>query len=182
MCSSDLAPARLIEIPDTYEYNESKHSKLDSQVWPYLENLLKASIANNLEIYIYSAYRSFEEQNALKSYYTITYGEGTANQFSADQGYSEHQLGTAVDLITTGIGGTLEGFENTEAYQWLLNNAHKYGFIISYPDDNEYYVFEPWHWRFVGVKLATDLHNDGKNFYDLDQRDIDEYLVNLFEN
>ena len=175
------SPERLIEIPDNYEYDETRYSKLDSQVWPYLEKMLKASLVNNQEIYIFSAYRSFDEQNALKSYYSVTYGEGTANQFSADQGYSEHQLGTAVDLITTGIGGTLEGFEDTEEYQWLLNNAYKYGFILSYPDDNEYYVYEPWHWRFVGIKLATDLHNDKKNFYDLDQREIDEYLVNLFE-
>jgi len=175
------APERLIEIPDNYEYDETRHSKIDSQVWPYLEKMLKASQINSQEIYVYSAYRSFDEQNALKNYYSITYGEGTANQFSADQGYSEHQLGTAVDLITTGIGGTLEGFEDTETYQWLLNSAYKFGFVLSYPEDNDYYVYEPWHWRFVGIKLATDLYNDGKNFYDLDQRDIDKYLVNLFE-
>jgi len=175
------APARLTEIPDNYEYLETKHSKIDSQVWPYLEKMLKASLQTNLEIYVYSAYRSFDEQNALKGLYAITYGEGTANQFSADQGYSEHQLGTAVDLITTGIGGTLEGFEQTTAYQWLLNNAYKYGFVLSYPNNNSYYIFEPWHWRFVGVKLATDLHSSGKYFYDLDQRDIDEYLIDLFE-
>ncbi len=175
------APARLSEIPNNYEYFEAKYSKIDSQVWPYLEKMLKASLNADLEIYVYSAYRSFNEQTALKNQYAIIYGDGTANQFSADQGYSEHQLGTAVDLITTGIGGTLEGFEQTIAYQWLLNNAYKYGFIMSYPDDNSYYVFEPWHWRFVGVKLATDLHTSGKNFYDLDQREIDEYLVNLFE-
>jgi len=175
------APARLTEIPNNYEYDESKFSKLDSQVWPSLENMLKASIVDDLEIYVYSAFRSFEEQNALKDQYAVIYGIGTANQFSADQGYSEHQLGTTVDLITTGIGGTVEGFEGTEAYQWLLNNAYKYGFVMSYPDNNEYYLFEPWHWRFVGVKLATDLYSNGKNFYDLDQREIDEYLVNLFE-
>lgn len=175
------APARLTEIPDKYEYFESKYSKIDSQVWPYLENMLKASLAANLEIYVYSAYRSFDEQNALKNQYVVVYGAGTANQFSADQGYSEHQLGTTVDLITTGIGGTLEGFDETTAYHWLLENAYKFGFILSYPADNDYYIFEPWHWRFVGVKLATDLHNTDKNFYDLDQREIDEYLVNLFE-
>ena len=175
------APARLTEIPDKYEYFESKYSKIDSQVWPYLENMLKASLAANLEIYVYSAYRSFDEQNALKNQYVVVYGAGTANQFSADQGYSEHQLGTTVDLITTGIGGTLEGFDETTAYHWLLENAYKFGFILSYPADNDYYISEPWHWRFVGVKLATDLHNTDKNFYDLDQREIDEYLVNLFE-
>ena len=175
------APARLIEISDNYEYLEYKHSKLDAQVWPYLENLLKASLADDLEIYVYSAYRSFDEQTALKDQYSTFYGEGTANQFSADQGYSEHQLGTTVDLITTGLGGNLEGFEKTTAYQWLQNNAYKYGFVMSYPDNNSYFVFEPWHWRFVGVALATYLHNNGKYFYDLDQREIDEYLIKLFD-
>jgi LAS superfamily LD-carboxypeptidase LdcB len=175
------APARLVEIPDNYEYDKTRFSKLDSQVWPYLENMLKASIADGLEIYIYSAYRSFDEQSALKNQYSVIYGSGTANQFSADQGYSEHQLGTTIDLITIGIGGTVDGFEKTMAYKWLQGNAFKYGFVLSYPDNNDYYIFEPWHWRFVGFKLATKLHNDGKNFYDLDQREIDEYLVNLFE-
>jgi len=175
------APARLVEIPDSYEYLESRHSKINEQVWPYLDNMLKASLTDGLDIYVYSAYRSFEEQNALKNQYAVVYGLGTANQFSADQGYSEHQLGTAVDLITTGIGGTLDDFENTTAYKWLLGNAFKYGFIMSYPEDNNYYIYEPWHWRFVGIKLATKLHNDDKNFYDLDQREIDEYLINLFE-
>lgn len=175
------APAKLVEIPDTYEYHESKFSKIEERVWPYLEKMLKDSKTTNLEIYVFSSFRSYEEQTALKNLYSVTYGVGTANQFSADQGYSEHQLGTTVDLITTGIGGTVEGFEETEAYTWLLNNAYKYGFVMSYPDGNGYYVFEPWHWRFVGVKLATYLHDNQKGFYDLDQREIDEYLVNLFE-
>jgi LAS superfamily LD-carboxypeptidase LdcB len=175
------SPARLTELPDNYEYLESKHSKISTEVWPYLDNMIKASTADGLELYVYSAYRSFDEQNALKNQYSIIYGSGTANQFSADQGYSEHQLGTTIDLITTGIGGTLEGFDKTITYKWLLGNAFKYGFIMSYPDNNEYYLFEPWHWRFVGVKLATKLHNEEKNFYDLDQREIDEYLIHLFE-
>ncbi len=175
------APARLTEIINQYEYDESRNMKISSQVWPYLEDMLKASLVDDKEIYVFSAYRSFDEQNALKDQYSIIYGVGTANQFSADQGYSEHQLGTTIDLITTGIGGTLEDFEKTIAYQWLLNNAYKFGFTMSYPDNNDFYVFEPWHWRFVGVKLATQLNNDRKNFYDLDQRDIDEYLIYLFE-
>ena len=51
---------------------------------------------------------------------------------------------------------------------------YKYGFAISYPAGNAYYKFEPWHWRYVGVELAAKLHNEAKNFYDLDQRDINE--------
>jgi len=175
------APDRLAEIPDAYEYYEYKHTKIHASVWPYLENMLGEAKNGGIEIYVYSGYRSFDEQLALKGAYTVTYGEGSAHQFSADQGYSEHQLGTTADLITPGIGGTLNGFEATAAYQWLLQNAHRFGFTLSYPEDNGYYVFEPWHWRFVGVELATKLYDTGSHFYDLDQREIDGYLVHLFE-
>src|SRR5690606_18737682 len=108
------------------------------------------------------------------------YGSG-ANAFSADQGFSEHQLGTTVDFTTTGLGGGLQGFGNTPAYQWLVQNAYKYGFVLSYPEDNAYYVFEPWHWRYVGEDLAEDLHDDDQHFYDLPQREIDQYLLHIFD-
>jgi len=143
--------------------------------------MLDRADRENIELFIYSAYRSFDEQEALKGQYTVTYGSGTANQFSADQGYSEHQLGTTVDLITTGIGGTLDGFEATQAYVWLLNNAHKYGFVLSYPANNEFFVFEPWHWRYVGDDLARELYDSKRTFYEVDQREIDKYLISVFE-
>lgn len=176
-----FAPARLAEIPYAYAYFDKKTFQLYDKVWPYLENMLKKAKSEGIDLYVYSAYRSFDTQEALKEQYTVTYGVGTANQFSADQGYSEHQLGTTVDLITTGIDGILSDFDNTNAYQWLLQNAYKFGFVLSYPKDNEYYIYEPWHWRFVGVKLATYLKNNNQNFYNLDQRKIDEYLISIFD-
>jgi hypothetical protein len=63
----------------------------------------------------------------------------------------------------------------------MQKNAYKYGFVLSYPKGNVYYVFEPWHWRFVGEKLAADLNKSGDYFYDWDQRKIDTYLVNVFD-
>ena len=175
------APERVVEVPSKYKYFEARNYAVHASVWPYLQKMLDSALNAGIELYVFSAYRSFDEQGALKGQYTIIYGEGTANQFSADQGYSEHQLGTTVDLITTGIGGTLSGFENTSAYRWLKDNAHKYGFTLSYPENNSFYVFEPWHWRFVGTQLATHLYNTGQNFYGLEQRKIDEYLVNIFD-
>jgi len=175
------APARLTEVPEQYAYSDKRANKVLSDIWPYLQNMMATATTEQISLYVFSAYRSFDEQQALKNQYTVVYGSGTANQFSADQGYSEHQLGTTIDLITTGIGGTLNGFDNTKAYEWLSQNAYKYGFTLSYPKNNEYYEYEPWHWRFVGVSLATYLHNNGKHFYDLDQREIDEYLVSLFD-
>ncbi len=178
--SEHYAPERLAAIDPFYLYYETRPESVHYQVWPSLRNLLAEAHAAGVKLYVVSGYRSFDEQAGLKTAYTVTYGSG-ANAFSADQGYSEHQLGTAVDFITTGIGGELEGFGATSAYQWLLSNAHRYGFVLSYPPNNAYYVFEPWHWRYVGVELATDLKNQGKFFYDLDQRVIDEYLISLFE-
>ncbi len=110
----------------------------------------------------------------------MQYGAG-ANTFSADQGYSEHQLGTTVDFSSDEIGGGLTDFQNTKAFAWLEENAHRYGFTLSYPEANEYYIYEPWHWRFVGQELADDLYDDGKHFYDYDQRTIDEYLISIFD-
>lgn len=173
-------PAKLKEIDKKYLYNEDDPKFLNAQVKPFFEDMLEDALDDDVEIWVISAFRSFDKQAQLKGQYTVTYGSG-ANAFSADQGYSEHQLGTTFDFTTRGLNGDLLGFENTEAYDWLIDNAHKYGFTLSYPADNSFYVFEPWHWRFVGTELADDLHDDGKHFYDLDQREIDEYLVSLFD-
>lgn len=179
--NENYVPARLAEIPKSYQYSDKKQLLFETDALSRLEKMINAASSSGVTMYVYSAYRSFDEQRALKGIYTMSYGAGTANSFSADQGYSEHQLGTAVDIIAPGLGGVLDGFEETKAYQWLQNNAFRYGFVISYPKNNNYYVFEPWHWRFVGINLATDLHNQNRNFYDMDQRTIDEYLVNIFD-
>lgn len=179
--NENYIPRQLSEIPKDYQYSDLKQMLFYTQAEPYLESMIKAASSTGIKLYVFSAYRSFDEQAALKGKYTITYGAGTANTFSADQGYSEHQLGTTVDMITPGLGGQLEGFEKTPAYDWMLKNAYKYGFVLSYPKDNDYYVFEPWHWRFVGVKLATYLHDQKKTFLDLDQKTINTYLLSIFD-
>ena len=178
--SENYAPERLLEVDSAYLYSEKKTEIIHSLVWPYLRGLLETAKAGGITLFVKSAYRSFDEQKSVKSSYSVIYGKGNASQFSADQGYSEHQLGTTVDFITTGLNGNFAGFEKTQAYAWMQNNAYKYGFILSYPENNTYYSFEPWHWRYVGVDLATRLKNEGKNFYDIDQREIDKYLPDIF--
>jgi len=173
-------PPRLRNITIEDLYYESTPLQVHADAWAHLDNLIDDAADDDVTLWILSAYRSFGTQSTLKSSYTITYGSG-ANTFSADQGYSEHQLGTTVDFTTRGISGGFEGFEDTEAFKWLLNNAHQYGFTLSYPEDNPFYIFEPWHWRFVGTELARDLKSDGKGFYDLPQREIDEYLLDFFD-
>lgn len=179
--NENYIPAHLTDIPAELSYSKTRTEQFMTEAWPFLKNLLDAAKAGGVELYVKSAYRSFAEQQSLKSSYSIIYGAGTANSFSADQGYSEHQLGTTVDFITTKLNGQLEGFDNTDAYRWLQNNAYRFGFELSYPKGNSYYVYEPWHWRFVGVKLSNSLRDNKLNFYDVEQRQIDAYLVNIFD-
>jgi LAS superfamily LD-carboxypeptidase LdcB len=179
--NENYVPRRLESIPLAYQYSEHKQLLIHTDVLPFLTLMINSASSTGTRLYVYSAYRSFAEQKALKNSYSVTYGAGTANSFSADQGYSEHQLGTTVDVITPGLGGELDGFDKTAAFQWMINNAYRFGFVMSYPKGNSYYIYEPWHWRFVGIKLATELHNQNKNFYDLDQRTIDGYLVSIFD-
>jgi D-alanyl-D-alanine carboxypeptidase len=129
---------------------------------------------------VLSGFRSFDEQNTLKQNYLTQYGTG-ANTFSADQGYSEHQLGTTVDFTNSTIGENIDAFESTDEFEWLKRYAYRYGFVMSYPEGNAYYQYEPWHWRFVGKDLARDLHRDEEHFYDLEQREIDSYIAELFD-
>lgn len=178
--NENYLPEGLTKIDKVFLSNAATESRIHVKVDSFLQDILEAAKDSNNEVRVVSAYRSFGTQGALKSGYAVVYGSG-ANQFSADQGYSEHQLGTTVDFSTPALSGVLDGFDKTSAYEWLKKNAYRYGFILSYPPDNAYYQFEPWHWRFVGVDLAKDLHRNGKYFYDMDQREIDVYLVNIFD-
>ncbi len=174
-------PTEITGINPAFTFVKDKILRIHVGVSPYLEKLFLDAKAAGLNLGVVSAYRTFSEQSVLKSAYKFTYGAGTANQFSAEQGYSEHQLGTAVDFATPATADTFVGFNKTPEYVWLVNNAQKYGFILSYPQTNIYYQYEPWHWRFVGVALAQRLYNDGRYFYDMDQREINTYLANIFD-
>jgi len=174
-------PLSLGNIPAEYVNKGANNFQMHNDVLPYLEEMFENAKQDGMTLLAQSAYRSFAAQSTLKANYVMTYGVGTANTFSADQGYSEHQLGTTLDFTTEKLNGSLEGFDKTPEYTWLLANAHKYGFVISYPAGNTYYKFEPWHWRYVGVELATKLHEDNMFFYDMDQRVIDSYLARIFD-
>ncbi|MEK7140083.1 MAG: M15 family metallopeptidase [Patescibacteria group bacterium] len=178
--NENYIPKYLFPILSQYVYEPEKEKYISAEIWPFLQKMLDDANAAGVDIKVVSAYRSFGTQSVLKSSYAVTYGSG-ANKFSADQGYSEHQLGTTVDFTTTKLGDGFTSFEKAAGYTWLTENAYKYGFVLSYQKNNRYYVFEPWHWRFVGRALAQKLHNENKNFYDLAQREIDEYLVSLFD-
>jgi LAS superfamily LD-carboxypeptidase LdcB len=174
-------PKKLVEISKEFVYDKTKTHQVNADVWPFFIDLMRSATSSGLSLQVVSAFRSFDNQSSLKTGYKVTYGAGTANKFSADQGYSEHQLGTAFDLTTANLGANFERFDRDPTYIWLVDNAYKYGFTLSYPPNNDYYQFEPWHWRFVGKALAERLHESNEYFYDFDQRKIDSYLITLFD-
>jgi len=178
--NENYGPTALATITPKYVLPVGKTRFFLAPAHKFLRNMMEDAEEDGINLRVVSAYRSFAEQQSLKSAYSTQYGSG-ANTFSADQGYSEHQLGTTVDFGTPEVPGAMSAFEGTTAFAWLTKNAHKYGFIMSYPKNNAHYIYEPWHWRFVGELLAEDLYSDKNNFYNLDQRAIDEYLIKIFD-
>ena len=127
-----------------------------------LEDLYEtALLEQGFEIYGISGYRSYDRQYEIYATNLINKGTRHTNLYSASPGNSEHQTGLATDINTA---NSSDHFENTKEYEWLQNNAYKYGFIIRYPlgkEDITEYIYEPWHLRYVGIDLATKLYNDG---------------------
>ena len=178
--NENYIPSKVREIDEKYILEGRQPQYFHGDALPFLEKMLDRAARADVDLKIVSAYRSFDSQAELKGNYTQTYGSG-ANTFSADQGYSEHQLGTTLDLTDSTTNGTYTSFQDTESYKWLQKNAYRYGFTLSYPEDNSFYVFEPWHWRFVGEELAEELYDNKEHFYDMEQREIDQYLIKIFD-
>lgn len=124
-------------------------------------------------VLVTSAYRSYSYQKSLfamyvndliEKGYSKSQAEAIITRTAARQGESEHQSGLCVDLIERGKLELNESFENCAAFEWLSDNAHRYGFILRYPKDKVSvtgYDYEPWHYRFVGIDAATVIYEDG---------------------
>ena len=139
--------------------------KLRKEAADKFEEMASDMLKENLKIYAGSTYRSYSYQEGLYNRYVKKDGFKEAETDSARAGYSEHQLGLAVDIVN-GKWNYLS--ENDKEYTWLINNSYKYGFILRYPHESEYitgYVFEDWHFRYLGIDLATKVY-ESKLTYD----------------
>ncbi len=126
--------------------------------------MAKDSSLAGMPITASSGFRSYATQETIYNNYVKQDGQEKADTYSARPGFSEHQTGLAID-ITGGGAGIEEAFANTGQYTWLTQNAHKYGFILRYPLGKEAitgYMYEPWHWRYVGVDAAMKIQASGK--------------------
>lgn len=130
-----------------------------------LKRMLSDARAQGIAIVVASPYRSYEEQAAIFAAMVRTQGEAHASRYSARAGHSEHQLGTTIDFTSPAVGYALvEAFGATPEGRWLRENAHGYGFVMSYPEGKESitgYAYEPWHFRYVGDAVAADVRRRG---------------------
>lgn len=122
-----------------------------------LTMLINAASREDVTVSPASGYRSYDKQKQVYDSYVQNDGQAAADTYSARPGYSEHQTGLAIDFSPIE-----ESFETTPVYAWLKANAHKFGYTLRYPKGSESvtgYIFEPWHWRYIGVTAATDIFN-----------------------
>ena len=124
---------------------------------------LKAALSKsgNGTLCLNSGYRSFNTQTYTYNTDVARYGKKVAETLAAHPGYSEHQTGLAADVSTTALGCKITNFGSSKASAWIAKNAYLYGFIVRYPNGETAttgYQYEPWHLRFVGVELATQMN------------------------
>ena len=155
-------------IPEDYQVKLttlSNGEQVDSRIYPALQKMFDDARAEGLGLFVVSGYRTSEKQEQLLREKIAAYksegntdkeAEKLAKRWVAVPGTSEHQLGIAVD-----INADTEVCEKEDLYQWLANNAHKYGFVKRYPEDKTEItgiINEPWHYRYVGKRDAKEMH------------------------
>lgn len=159
-------------IPDDYEpdlvYVCGSSERLDSKVAVHYEEMYNAALKDGVTLTPCSGYRSYELQernynNKVSFYESQGYSHKDAKVKAATiimpPGSSEHNLGYAMDIVCVD-----EWFEDTAEFKWLTDHAADYGFIMRYPKDKQditKVIYEPWHWRYVGVELAKELKDSG---------------------
>jgi D-alanyl-D-alanine carboxypeptidase len=159
--SNNYVPPNLVTISSTYGSGQISETTYNAFIKMY-----NAAAKEKLYLYISSPYRSYSRQSSLYTNYVSKDGKTNADTYSARPGHSEHQTGLAIDLGTSS-NHSIGAFEKSKEFTWTKNNAHKYGFILRYPKGKEYitgYISEPWHYRYVGIEVATYIYEHNITF------------------
>lgn len=171
----DFVPGELVPVQND--------QAVDARAYPDLQDMLGDMSQAGLSPLICSSYRSQERQQELydnKVQRVMAEGasreaaQAEAARWVARPGTSEHQTGLAVDIVSLSNQMLDETQESTPEFQWLAENAWKYGFILRYPNDKSEktgIAYEPWHFRFVGKEAAAEMHDLGLC--------LEEYLESL---
>ncbi len=165
------APNDIVKVSNQFAYGDNEIKQV---VYEKFRSMYHDAKKKGLSLIITSSYRDYNFQKKLWDGYAAQKGEEWADSVSARAGYSEHQTGYTLDIVT--YNATMSNFENTDEFKWLQDNAHKYGFILRYPKDKEDitgYSYESWHYRYVGEETAKKIKDLGITF--------DEYYAYYIE-
>ena len=160
--SEDYTPENLVSIPLDYSYGTEGENQLIEYAYDKFLDLWQAAHDEGFYLMVTSSYRDYASQKEIYDYRKATQGERKADETAARPGHSEHQTGLVVDMTSTTEPSATD-FSESEAYKWLKEHAHEFGFIERYPADKEYltgYSPESWHWRYVGIEAATVMHEE----------------------
>jgi len=161
-----FVPENLVRISNLYSFGNNPQVRAD--VLEAFVDMFYEFSSDNYSVRFYMAappFRTFESQSQLYNQRITQVGRERADQEVARPGHSEHQTGLAIDVAA--YGTTWQDFPNSPAGKWLARNAHTYGFILRYPEGKEHitgFVFEPWHYRYVGIEVATYIFNNNITF------------------
>lgn len=163
----DYVPADLTTPDVSLRLNGTQpEMKMRAEAAHALQQMFAGASAQGIRLRLSSGYRSYLQQQQLHALYVRQQGEAQADRESAIAGHSEHQTGLAVDVSPANGTCVVEDcFATTPEGQWVAAHAHEYGFTIRYQKDKEAitgYKYEPWHIRYVGVSLASELHKTGQ--------------------
>lgn len=174
---STYSPDDLVSIGWDYrlggktEYKYARKEVVDAFI-----NMWNDARSEGIYLLVDSAFREYEKQESVYREYENKHGTKFADSIAARPGYSEHQTGLSLDIYSKECTSASK-FKDTKTYAWLIANAHKYGFILRYPKDKEKitgYNYESWHYRYLGVDLATKVYNEGITY--------DEYYAFYLDN
>lgn len=170
-------PSDLVTV-DVAVVNSEGSNQLRQIASQALTNLFEAAENNGHILYADSGFRSYETQEVLYNGYVERSGQAEADRYSAQPGKSEHQTGLTMDVTADSVGRQLvQSFGETDEGIWVRENAHRYGFIVRYPEGKEEitkYMYEPWHLRFLGIALATEIYESGLTYEEyLEERGFD---------
>ena len=145
-------------VNKTYSLPQNYGKKLNRKLVKAFNKMKKDALKEEINLKILSGFRSFDRKKEIYNNY-IKEDPKNADNYSARPGHSEHQSGLAID-----INNASDAFINSNEANWLDRNVYKYGFILRYPKNKSNitgYKYEPWHYRYVGKKLAKKLYNNG---------------------
>ena len=163
--NSDFVPSDLVLYKNSYANHIDKEHQIyvEKETLYYFNIMAKDAYTLGYNIVIDSAYRSYDYQNVILNNFIEKIGN-LAYSRVALPGTSEHQTGLAIDISIIKEGKYVTELSNKiEEMDWLFNNAHKYGFILRYPQNKENitgYRYEPWHFRYVGIKIANFIYTN----------------------